>query len=112
MTLWQQRRRQHCLAVEQIMREVCIKHQIAQTEFLSCHRNARLVRARREACWRARVETKASFLTIAEVFERDHSTVIHHLRKHLWEMRRESEVPPVFPAIHKLSDDQGAYLTD
>lgn len=91
MTKWINRRLRDWEAVEKIMREVCIKHQVAETEFLGRHRDARIVRARREACWRARTETKASYPTIGGVFERDYTSVMHHVQVYAEKIREISQ---------------------
>lgn len=92
MSKWLARRLDASAAVEKIMREVCIKHQVAPTEFLSPHRAGRLVIARQEACWRARVETKASFPVIGQVFERHYTTVMHSVGVYAWKIRQRGEM--------------------
>lgn len=76
------RKRAALAAITKIMLEVCIKHGIAPSEFLSTLRAARFVKARQEAAWRARIETSASFPAIAQVFMRDHSSIMHSVHRY------------------------------
>jgi len=68
---------------ETILREVCLSHRIRRNELLSARRDAALVRARHEACWRMKNETSLSYPQIGRLLGgRDHTTILHGVRKH------------------------------
>ncbi len=69
----------------QIMREVCEKHGVSEIDVRSARRQTKLVRARQEFMWRARMETTRSYPQIAGYCGgRDHTTGIAAVRKHQW----------------------------
>lgn len=68
--------------MRQIVIEVATKHGFTVNEMVS-HRRARpLVIARHEAMWRCFKETPCSLPQIGRLFDRDHTTVLHAIRKH------------------------------
>lgn len=59
--------------------------QILPADILSSKRTKHIILARQKAMWRARTELNASYLKIGRIFKRDHSTVIHNVRR--WDAR-------------------------
>jgi len=75
-------------AWKRIAREVCLKHQVSMAELLSMRRSQFLCLARYEAFWRCREETTMSLPQIGYRFGgRDHTTVLHGIRRHEERMR-------------------------
>lgn len=75
-------------AWKRIAREVCLKHQVSMAELLSMRRSQFLCLARYEAFWRCREETTMSLPQIGYRFGgRDHTTVLHGIRRHEQRMR-------------------------
>lgn len=73
-----------------IAMEVAAKHRVRFSDMLSVRRTRAAVAARQEAFWRCREETSMSLPAIGRMFGgRDHTTVMHGIRK--YEMRREME---------------------
>ena len=69
--------------VRRIVMEVCEKHNVSPTEICSEHRSQRIVVARMEACYRLRKETTWSLPRIGKFLGgRDHTTILHGVRKH------------------------------
>ncbi len=67
----------------QILREVCVKYGVTTVDLCSKRRPLLLITARHEACYRLRTETTWSYPRIgAFLGGRDHTTVIHAVRKH------------------------------
>lgn len=70
-----------------IARDVAAKHGLPLSDLMSIRRNRTAVAARHEAFWRCRMETTLSLPQIGHRFGgRDHSTVLHGLRKHAQRM--------------------------
>lgn len=69
-------------AWKRIALEVCAKHEIKLSEMKSPQRNMSLVLARHEAFYRCKTETEMSLPQIGRRFGRDHTTVLHGVRKH------------------------------
>ncbi|WIY54132.1 helix-turn-helix domain-containing protein [Devosia sp. YIM 151766] len=66
-----------------ILREVSEKHKVAMVDLLSTRRARAYVLARHEAMYRMRHETSMSYPQIGRrMGGRDHSTVMHGIRKH------------------------------
>lgn len=75
--------------LRQIIREVCVKHGVSELDLQSYRRDAPVVRARHEAFFRARYETKFSLAEIGRrIGNRDHTTVIHGIWAHRQRMKR------------------------
>lgn len=70
------------LWIRDIIAEVADQYRVTPADILSPKRMARIVKARRHAMWRARNETNSSYLKLARIFKRDHSTVIYNVRHH------------------------------
>lgn len=67
----------------EIVVEVAAKHNVSVLEILSVRRNKPIVRARQEACWRMKMETTMSLPKIGlRLGGRDHTTVLHSIRRH------------------------------
>lgn len=70
-------------AVRRIVAEVCAKYNLGPLDLVSERRSRRIAWPRQEAMWRASKETTASLPLIGrELGNRDHSTVIHGIRRH------------------------------
>lgn len=65
-----------------IMAEVCQKHGITQQELVSSRRSQKLVAARNEASYRMSRETLMNLSAIARRLNRDHTTIIHSIRRY------------------------------
>ena len=71
--------------------EVAAKHQVSMTDLFSARRDQMVVRARHEIFWRCRYETTMSLPQIGKRFgDRDHTTVLHGIRKHTQRMEKGS----------------------
>jgi chromosomal replication initiator protein len=74
--------REDDLWIRDIIAEVADQYGVTPAQILSPGRKAQVTKARRCAMWRARQETNSSYLKLARIFNRDHSTVIYNVRKH------------------------------
>jgi len=75
-----------------IAREVAAKHLVSMMDLLSPRRDREVVRARHEAFWRCKHETTMSLPEIGRRFGgRDHTTVLHGIRKHEERMREATD---------------------
>lgn len=71
------------VSVKDIIRSVEFRHGLTPGEITGARRNAKVVRARQEAMWIAKeLHPHLSFPTIGRLFNRDHSTVLHALKKY------------------------------
>lgn len=68
--------------LRQIAMEVAHKHNYRLDDLLSARRHYRLNYARQEAFWRCRQETLHSLPEIGRFFHRDHTSVLHGIRRH------------------------------
>ncbi len=75
--------------IRDIIAEVADEFQLFPSDIVSHKRRSKIVAARHKAMWRARQETDASFLKLARIFKRDHTTVIHGVR--CWEARLDGK---------------------
>ena len=66
--------------IRDIIAEVADEFQLFPSDIVSHKRRSKIVKARHKAMWRARQETDASYLKLARIFKRDHTTVIHGVR--------------------------------
>lgn len=64
-----------------ILSEVAKKHGFRVDDILGIRRNVPLVTARHEAMWRIYWETTYSLPAIGRIFNRDHTTILHGVRK-------------------------------
>lgn len=75
---------------QDIINEVCAKHQVTKLELMSLRRAVPIVLARHEAMWRMSNETSMSLPAIGRrMGGRDHTTVLYAIRAH--EARRNGE---------------------
>ena len=65
-----------------IARQVCAKHGVDFDEVCSDRRIKRLVLIRHEIFYRLKVDLQMSYPQIAEKFNKDHTTILHGVRKH------------------------------
>jgi hypothetical protein len=78
-----------------IVREVCVKHEITKSELMSVRRARNIVAARHEAMWRMSKETSMSLPAIGRrMGGKDHTTVLHGIRRHEAKVRGEVYVMP------------------
>ena len=66
--------------VASVIREVCAVSGVSEDRLRAKSRKAQIVALRRVAMYRAH-EMGASYSQIARVFQVDHTTVMHHVRK-------------------------------
>ncbi len=78
--------------LERIQRAVCDVLHVAPVEMRSRRRAANLVRARQLAMYVARQQTDLSLAEIARGFDRDHSTVLHSIRRVTHELEPGSDI--------------------
>jgi hypothetical protein len=64
------------LLLERIRDEVAAKHELAVADLCCAGRQWLLVKARNEFCYRAAIESKASFAQIGKAIDRDHTTAM------------------------------------
>ena len=72
--------------VREIIAEVADEFLIFPSDIIARKSRPKFVQARQKAMWRARHETSSSYLKLARIFKRDHSTVIYGVR--CWEAIR------------------------
>ncbi|CDP50689.1 hypothetical protein [Devosia sp. DBB001] len=65
-----------------IVAECAAKYGVSVKDILSMRRNKDIVSARYEAMWRMRQETTMSYPQIGAKLGRDHSTVVHAIKRH------------------------------
>lgn len=65
----------------EIIEQVCEETGIPEKKLLSKKRTRHLVEARCLCMWMIRKQTKLSLPEIGELFNRDHTTVLHNLRR-------------------------------
>ena len=75
--------------IRDIIAEVADEFQLFPSDIVSHKRRSKIVKARHKAMWRARQETDASYLKLARIFKRDHTTVIHGVR--CWEAKLDGK---------------------
>jgi len=76
--------------VREIIAEVADEFLIFPSDIIARKSRPKFVQARQKAMWRARHETSSSYLKLARIFKRDHSTVIYGVR--CWEARLNGKV--------------------
>jgi chromosomal replication initiation ATPase DnaA len=81
---------EEALLVRDIIAEVADEYLIFPSDIIAHKNKPKYSRARHKAMWRARNETNASYLKLARIFKRDHTTVIHGVR--CWEAIRDGKV--------------------
>ena len=65
-----------------IARQICAKYNVDFDEVFSDRRHKHLVLIRHEIFYRLKVDLQMSYPQIAEKFNKDHTTVLHGVRKH------------------------------
>lgn len=76
--------------IRDIIAEVADEFKVFPSDIIAHKKKPKYVSARHKAMWRARQETDASYLKLARIFKRDHTTVIHGVR--CWEAIRDGKV--------------------
>lgn len=72
----------HTTPCQRLLTEVAREHQLTPGEIRGKSRSKGRVLARQEFCYRARAELKWSLNKIGMFLGRDHTTVLHGIRKH------------------------------
>lgn len=73
---------------QRIITEVCAKHSVTRAELIGQQRSRPIAIARQEAAYRLKTETTMSLPQIGRrLGGRDHTTIIHSVRRHLERMR-------------------------
>jgi chromosomal replication initiation ATPase DnaA len=76
--------------VREIIAEVADEFLIFPSDIIAHKNKPKFVQARQKAMYRARHETHSSYLKLARIFKRDHSTVIYGVR--CWEAKLNGKV--------------------
>jgi chromosomal replication initiation ATPase DnaA len=76
--------------IREIIAEVADEFKVFPSDIIAHKKKPKYVSARHKAMWRARTETDASYLKLARIFKRDHTTVIHGVR--CWEAKQDGKV--------------------
>lgn len=80
---------------QRILQEVSIKHGVSVIDIKSKRRSQDVVPARFEACYRLKNETTMSLPAIGRYLGgRDHTTILHAIRKHAARVKAGMEHPP------------------
>ena len=82
--------REQELFIRDIIAEVADEFKVFPSDIIAHKKKPKYVSARHKAMWRARTETDASYLKLARIFKRDHTTVIHGVR--CWEAKQDGKV--------------------
>ena len=67
---------------KRILRETCERHELSEEAVLSPRRDKRVVDCRSEAVWLIAKETELSLAALGRFIGRDHTSVIHSIRRH------------------------------
>lgn len=78
-------------AVQPILSEICVKYKVTLNDLRSRRRNAALVAIRHEAMQAIKDGTPLSLVEIGRIFGKDHTTVLHGIRK-VEAMRAAAEI--------------------
>lgn len=76
--------------VREIIAEVADEFLIFPSDIIAHKNKPMYTLARHKAMWRARRETHSSYLKLARIFKRDHSTIIYGVR--CWEARINGKI--------------------
>lgn len=80
-----------------IVEQVCIAHQVTRSELLGAQRSKKITAARHEAMYRMKTETTLSLPQIGQrLGGKDHTTVLHGVRRHEARMRGEVYRQPTY----------------
>lgn len=66
---------------EKLIGQVCEEFEVSRAELLGQSRNKDIVPARHEACWRIAKATSLSLPHLGSIFNRDHTSILHAIRK-------------------------------
>jgi chromosomal replication initiation ATPase DnaA len=72
--------REQELFIRDIIAEAADEFKVFPSDIIAHKKKPKYVSARHKAMYRARQETDASYLKLARIFKRDHTTVIHGVR--------------------------------
>jgi len=87
---WWDKEYESDMLIRDIIAEVADEFLVFPSDITGHTRRPKFVAPRHKAMWRARTETNASYLKLARIFKRDHSTVIHGVR--CWEAKLNGKV--------------------
>lgn len=73
---------------QRIIAEVAARHELTYEQLTGTSKKNPVVNARQEAMWELRTQHGKSFAFIARFFNRDHTTVLHGVRR--WERVRKA----------------------
>ena len=82
---WWDKEYESDMFIRDIIAEVADEFLVFPSDITGHKRRPKFVAPRHKAMWRARTETNASYLKLARIFKRDHSTVIHGVK--CWEAK-------------------------
>ena len=82
---WWDKESDNDMFIKDIIAEVADEFLVFPSDITGHKRRPKFVAPRHKAMWRARTETNASYLKLARIFKRDHSTVIHGVK--CWEAK-------------------------
>lgn len=68
------------LGPDDILHVLCTEVNVTKEELLGAARNSHLVKARKVLCWLLHDRLSWSSVSIATFLQRDHTTVLHHLK--------------------------------
>jgi chromosomal replication initiator protein len=86
-----------------LLARVCEHFEITMTELLSKDRHAHIADARHVAAWLLR-ETGLSYPSIGKVLERDHTTIMHSVRKVEREIASEPRAAETLRRLHSAPE--------
>lgn len=72
--------------IKDIAKAVATRHEVTVSDLKSRRTDKHVVRARQEAFWLAKNLTSASSTIIGNFFNRDHTTVLHGIKRHAQRM--------------------------
>ena len=77
---WWDKESDNDMFIRDIIAEVADEYLIFPSDITGHKRRPKFVQPRYKAMWRARTETNASYLKLARIFKRDHTTVIYGVK--------------------------------
>jgi chromosomal replication initiation ATPase DnaA len=87
---WWDKENDNDMFIRDIIAEVADEFLIFPSDIIAHKNKPKFVQARQKAMWRARHETSSSYLKLARIFKRDHSTVMYGVR--CWEAKLNGKV--------------------
>ena len=73
-----------------VIRETAEKHGLTEKELMAATRKVNVVKARQEAIYRIRHEVQKSMSEIGRFFNKDHTTILHALEKHVERIKADA----------------------